>query len=172
MTAPEIRFRPVTEADFPLMTRWLSEPHVRRFYQAEPVTSDDVAQEYGAAVRGEEPTRCDLAVLDGRPFAYFQAYRNADYPEWVEILGRTDGTSVDLYIGEPDCVGRGLGRAALRAYVSDVVFPAWPEEACVYIAHERGNAAALACSRAAGFEPDGAFLEDGKDTVRLRRRRP
>jgi len=32
------------------------------------------------------------------PFAYLQCYRNADYPQWAEIIGVTDGISVDLYI--------------------------------------------------------------------------
>jgi hypothetical protein len=52
----EIEFRPVEESDFPTLTAWLAEPHVRRFYQKTPVTLEQVALEYGPFVRGEEPT--------------------------------------------------------------------------------------------------------------------
>lgn len=75
-----LTFRSLNDRDMPLLTRWLAEPHVRRFYQKTPVAPDEIAAEYGPALRGEEPTLCHLALLDGTPFAYLQCYRNADYP--------------------------------------------------------------------------------------------
>jgi aminoglycoside 6'-N-acetyltransferase len=162
-----MEFRPVEEADFPLLTRWLAEPQVRRFYQKNPITLGEVAAEYGPAVRGEEPSWCDLAVLDGVPFAYLQSYRNADYPPWAELIGTLDGVSVDLYLGEPAYLHRGLGRAALSDYLTGVVRPRFPTERNAYIAHEKINLAALRCSQAAGFHPLRAFLEDGLETILL-----
>ena len=53
-----------------------------------------------ALVRGEEPTICHLAVSEGAPFAYLQCYRNADYPEWVDVIDVNDGISVDLFVGK------------------------------------------------------------------------
>lgn len=159
-----ISFRPVEAGDFPTMTAWLAEPHVRRFYQKQPITLAEVAEEYGPAVRGEEPTLCHLAIAEGRPFGYLQSYLNRSYPEWVETLGRADGISVDLYIGDPTRLRGGYGRAMLRAYVEQVCFAQWPEETRVYIAHETTNGPALACSLAAGFKPLGTFLEDGLET--------
>jgi hypothetical protein len=32
-----------------------------------------------------------LAVNRGVPFAYLQCYRNADYPNWVDIADVNDG---------------------------------------------------------------------------------
>jgi hypothetical protein len=57
----EIEFRPVEESDFPTLTAWFAEPHVRRFYQKTPVTLEQVALEYEPFVRGEEPTIWHLA---------------------------------------------------------------------------------------------------------------
>lgn len=151
----------------PLLTRWLAEPHVRRFYQKTPVAPDEIAAEYGPALRGEEPTLCHLALLDGTPFAYLQCYRNADYPEWVVILGIADGVSIDLYIGDPAFLHRGLGRAALAGYLREVVFARYPEERRATIGHELGNTAALPCSEAAGFRRIGTFIENGTDMVLL-----
>jgi aminoglycoside 6'-N-acetyltransferase len=109
----EITFRPVEERDFPLLTDWLAEPHVRGFYQKTSVSLEEVASEYGPWVRGEEPSICHLAISAGNPFAYLQCYRNADYPEWMDMIGVDGGISVDLYIGESTYLRKGLGRASL-----------------------------------------------------------
>lgn len=169
---PEIGFRRVEAGDFPLMTAWLAEPHVRRFYQKQPVTLAEVAEEYGAMVRGEEPSMGHLALSGGRPFAYLQCYRNADYPQWAAIIGAADGISLDLYIGDPAFVGRGFGQAALAAYLDQVAFPLHPGEDRAYIAHETVNAAALRCSQAVGFRPLRTVFEDGAENLLLAIERP
>ena len=163
----EIEFRPVEESDFPTLTAWLAEPHVRRFYQKTPVTLEQVALEYGPFVRGEEPTICHLAISGDAPFAYLQCYRNADYPEWVDIIEVNDGISVDLFVGEPAYLHRGFGRAALCGYLLEVAFPYYASETRAYIAHEPLNTAALRCSRAVGFRPLRKFLEGGVEMVLL-----
>ena len=162
-----IAFRPLQDADLPMLTAWLAEPHVRRFYQKQPVTLADVTREYGPTIRGEEPSRSHLAIRNGAPFAYLQCYRNVDYPEWCAIIGARDGISVDLFIGDPACLRRGLGQAALGAYLRRVAFPAYPGETRAYIGHELINTAALECSQAVGFRPLRSFLEDGFEMMLL-----
>lgn len=169
---PEIEFRPVEQSDFPTLTAWLAEPHVRQFYQKMPVTLDEVAREYGPSVRGEEPTICHLAISGDAPFAYLQSYRNADYPKWADIIGVNDGISVDLFIGEPTYLRRGFGRAALRGYLRRVAFPYYARETQAYIAHAAVHTAAIRCSRAVGFRLLRTFLEDGVEMLLLRTERP
>lgn len=163
----EIGLRPLEESDFPTLTRWLAEPHVRKFYQKTPVTLQQVAQEYGPSVRGADPTICHLALGGGVPFAYLQCYRNADYPEWVDIIGVNQGISTDFFIGEPSYLRRGFGRAALGSYLRRIAFPHHAGETRAYIAHAAVNAAALRCSQAVGFRPLRPFLEDGTEMVLL-----
>jgi len=161
---PTVGFRPVVETDFPLMNAWLAQAHVRTFFQKEPITLAEVAAKYGPRVRGEVPTHCHLALDEaGRPFGYLQGYRNLDWPDWAAEIDVDGGLSIDLYIGEPDHVGGGYGRAMLGAYVRDIAFPLYPDEARCYIAHAHENIAALACSRAVGFRDLGDFVEDGVD---------
>jgi aminoglycoside 6'-N-acetyltransferase len=167
MPREEITFRPVEEADFSKLTAWLAEPHVRQFYQKTPITLAEVAAEYGPAVRGEEPSICHLAFRGGAPFAYLQCYRNADYPEWAQMIQADDGVSVDLYIGDPAFLDRGFGRAALSAYLPKIAFPSYAHEKRAYIAHELTNEAALQCSKAVGFRPLRTFLENGVETMLL-----
>jgi aminoglycoside 6'-N-acetyltransferase len=163
----EIAFRRLAASDYPMFTAWLNEPHVRRFYQKQPATIAAVADEYGPAVRGEEPTICHLALADGAPYAYLQSYRNADYPEWVDIVGVQDGFCVDLFIGDPAWLGRGFGQLALREYVRRVAFPHHAGETRAYIGHALDNSRALKCSQAVGFRPLRQFVEDGVETMLL-----
>lgn len=160
-----ITFRPLAAADFPLLTRWLAEPHVRRFVQKTPMTLADVTAKYGPRVRGEQPLVCHIASSDGAAFGYMQAYRNRDWPDAAD--GQTDGISLDLHIGEPAFLGRGLGRAMLGAYVRDLALPHFAQTTA-YIAHDLANTAALACSQAVGFTPLREFVEDGEPMLLLR----
>ena len=158
---PRIVFRPVAEADFPMLWRWLAEPHVRLFFQKTPISLAEVAAKFAPRLRGEVPTRCHVALHDGTPFGYLQSYRNANWPEWAEMIGRDGGASIDLHIGDPAFLRRGLGRAMLAAYVRDFVFPHFADLSDVYVAHEITNAAAVAASIAEGFRVVGSFVEAG-----------
>src|SRR5262249_20895748 len=97
----EIDFRLLASADLPMLTAWLAEPHVRTFYQKTPVSLEEVALEYGPVISAQEPTLSHLALSQGKPFAYLQCYRNADYPDWAELIKVVDGISIDLFIGDP-----------------------------------------------------------------------
>ena len=164
---PEITFRRLEQSDLPMLTDWLAEPHLRRFYQKTPVTLEVVAREYGPVIRREEPSSSHLAFRNGEPFAYLQCYRNADYPDWARVIDVADGISIDLFIGKPGYLRRGLGRSALRAYVQRVAFPLYAEEQRAYIGHDLTYTAALRCSEAAGFRPLRPFVEDGVEMVLL-----
>ena len=165
-------FRAVSEADIPLLHDWLNRAHLRRFYQKEPISLAAVADEYGPAIRGEEPSHLHLALLGDRPFGYLQCYRNLDYPDYAREIGLQDGASIDLYMGEQSLLGQGWGKRMERAYVLERVFPLYPREQHCYVLHERGNAAALACSLAAGFQPLRDVVEAGQPSHLLIFRRP
>jgi aminoglycoside 6'-N-acetyltransferase len=160
-SADAIGFRPVTETDLSLLHGWLNRPHLRQFYQKRPITLDEVAAEYAPAIRGEEQGHLHLALQAGRPFGYLQCYRNLEYPDYARELDLRDGASIDFYIGEPDALGRGLGKHMERSYVLDVVFPLYPAESNCYVCHESSNGLALACSQAAGFKPLRDVIEAG-----------
>ena len=162
-----IAFRPLATADFPMLTRWLAEPHVRKFVQKTPMSLEEVTAKYGPRVWGKQPIICHIASEDGVPFGYLQAYRNRDWPDYAQIMGHSEGVSLDLHIGDPTFVGQSLGRAMLGGYVREVALPHYAEHRA-YIAHDLDNAAALACSRSAGFRPLEQFLEDGEVKQLLR----
>ncbi|MCF2527719.1 GNAT family N-acetyltransferase [Yinghuangia soli] len=123
-----ISWRRVTEDDFPLLARWLAEPHVARWWNHE-TTAEAVARDFGPSARGAEPSQDWLASVDGVPCALVQRSFFADYPEYLDELGAfldvPDGTlSLDYLIGERDLVGQGLG----PRIIASAVAKAWADE--------------------------------------------
>ena len=83
------QFRPMSAADLPMVRRWLEAPHVAQWWH-DPDTQF-------ALVSGDldHPAMDQFIVTtDERPFAYLQCYRNADYPEWGNVIEVNDGVGV------------------------------------------------------------------------------
>jgi aminoglycoside 6'-N-acetyltransferase len=163
-----ITFRPLDMSDMPRLARWLMAPHVRQFYQPAPITLAEVVAEYAPMIGERTPTICHIASA-GAPFAYVQSYRNRAYPDWAELIEAQDGISLDLFIGDPAFLHRGLGRALTGAYLEQVAVPHFAGETRAYIAHACANTTALRCSQAAGFRPLREFTEEGVPTLLLAR---
>ena len=112
---------------------------------------DAVIDNYRAAIRGEDPSYHHLAHLGGRPIGLFQHYRIGDDPDYASALALAeDAIGVDLFIGEPDIIGKGHGPALLRAYLRDVAFPFHGLEVCV-IGPSASNTSAIRAYEKAGF---------------------
>ena len=156
MTPPSsgaITFERLGMADLPLMHRWLNTPHVRRWWADEPRTLDEIARHYGARISGEDPTNPFLVLLDDTPIGYIQSYRIADHPDYAEHVlapGDEEAAGIDLFIGEPNLVGRGLGPRLIRQFLRDVVFGA-SDATCCLIGPATDNAAAIRAYEKAGF---------------------
>lgn len=152
------------------MRRWLLEPHVKRWWDdgVKSPYPDAVIEDYREAIRGNDPTYHYLPQIEGRSVGLFQHYRISDSPEYAEALALgEDAIGVDLFIGEPDLVGRGHGPRMLRQFLRDVAFPFHGIDVCV-IGPSVQNIAAIRAYEKAGFralrvaqvpeEPDPEFL--------------
>ena len=129
------------------------EPHVRRWWDDGVKTPypDAVIADYREAIEGRDPTYHYTVGIDGRRAGMLQHYRIADSPEYALALGLgEDAIGVDLFIGEPDLVGRGHGAPMLRAFLRDVAFPFHGIDVCV-IGPSVNNAPAIRSYEKAGF---------------------
>jgi RimJ/RimL family protein N-acetyltransferase len=153
-----IAFAPLREEDVPLVERWLQEEHVARWWR-DPV--DETIEKRRAGIQGRRPTRQFVIVVDDRPAGFIQTYRVADHPEWQELVQVGDGVAgVDLMLGEPDLVGRGLGPRVLSAFTRDVVFVD-PEIDAVVATVEEPNRRSWRAFENAGFRHVRDVQEDG-----------
>lgn len=159
---PEIQFRSLTEDDFKLLHTWLNQPLVREFYQKVPITLAEVADEYRPRLAPQWPARCFIAMFHEEPFAYLQTYTLAAWPEYAALLQLDHGVSIDFYIGEPSCLGRGLGQAMLRQFLDQVLWVLYPAESRCYLAHSASNHRALKASKASDFQYLRNFIREAQ----------
>jgi aminoglycoside 6'-N-acetyltransferase len=154
----EIGFRALGRDDLGLMYEWLRREHVRRWWD-EHESLDDVARHYLPAIEGRRPTDLYLILLDDRPVGFIQAYLVADYPDFAALVGLGAGVAgVDLFLGEEELTGKGLGTEVLRAFVRDVVFAEPTTTACIADPDVR-NTASLRAFEKAGFRRVGEVVE-------------
>lgn len=107
-------------ADHELVVRWRNEPHVAEWWSTDddptPTTFDRVVEKYGPrAEDGSWVTGCIITVGD-RPIGYMQFYPWSGAAAEAREMGipDVDGSyGLDIFIGDPDMVGRGVGSRAV-----------------------------------------------------------
>jgi aminoglycoside 6'-N-acetyltransferase len=113
-----------------------------------------------------------VILENGRSVGLIQTYRVADHSEWGDLVGaEPEAAGVDLFVGEPDAVGRGLGPEVLRAFARTVVFSG-PETTAVVATVEEANHRSWRAFEKAGFRHVRDVKEDGLPhrLMRLERR--
>jgi aminoglycoside 6'-N-acetyltransferase len=152
-----IAFEPLRANDLPLLRQWLGREHVREWWR------DPVELAIEKRLEGIEGDRTEqyLILSDGRPVGMIQTYLVADSPEWEAIVGAQPGLAgVDLLIGEPDAVGRGLGPKVLAQFAREIVF-ANPQTNALVATVEEPNRRSWRAFEKAGFHHVRDVEEDG-----------
>jgi aminoglycoside 6'-N-acetyltransferase len=151
------------------MYEWLRREHVRRWWD-DNETYEDVLEHYLPGLEGAKPVDLYLILLDASPVGFIQTYLLADHPEYAQLVGLGAGVAgVDLFIGEEELIGKGLGVEVLRRFVDDVVFVEPATTACIADPDVR-NAASIRAFEKAGFRRVGEFFDpsDGERHALLR----
>lgn len=116
-----VSFRALARSDFPLLRRWLSEPHVDAWWH-EPLDLAGLEKKYGPRIDGVEPTHVFILEHDTRPVGWIQWYRWSDYPEHsAQLEAEPSAAGLDLSLGEVTSLGTGLGTRALRKFILEVI---------------------------------------------------
>lgn len=139
--------------DLPLLLHWLRQPHVSEWWRGEPADLTSVAAKYGPCIDGDDPTELFVIAESGRAIGMIQRYLIADEPEWArafdDIVDVSDAAGIDYLIGESDAVGRGLGTAAIAAFVA-MVFE-WRCVQSIVVTVQQANRASWRVLERAGF---------------------
>ena len=157
-------------ADYRLLVRWRAEPHVHEWWDPDDPapTYDEVVEHYGPRVRGEEPTAACIIEVHGRPAGYLQYYRWlpwTDDEHELDIRADPATFGLDIHIGEPDLIDRGIGSRAvdlLCTHLEDVEGASW-----VALTTDVTNHRAQRAYEKAGFVKVRQVLEtDTRDGLR------
>jgi aminoglycoside 6'-N-acetyltransferase len=138
---PGLGFRPIGRPDFPLLSQWLSTPHVQNWWR-DPSDAVAVEARYGPVVDGADKTECFVVELDDEPIGFAQRYRLDDNPEWQRSLlvagTPTDGAGIDYFIGVVALTGQGLGPEIIDRFVV-ATWTRYPDVTAVVVNVAAGN---------------------------------
>ena len=147
---PRIAFRRLAPDDLQQVFLWLIRPHVARGYASPPTSFMETVAKFGPRTREDNVVRAYIVEIDGRDAGYVQSYDVASFPDYAARTECEPGTwCMDLLIGEPEFLHRGLGRRVIDRFLREVVFPAGAR-ACVAGPGE-GNVGAVRAFERAGF---------------------
>ena len=147
---PALSFRPLVRDDFAMLSRWLAEPHVAKWW-CSPSDMAYIEHEYGPAIDGADPTELFVLQREDQPIGLFQRYLLDDYPDWAAAVGFTGAAGIDYLIGEPALVGQGIGSRAIRIFTADAL-ARYPGANAVVAAPQQANLASWKALERAGFE--------------------
>ncbi|MBX9922900.1 MAG: GNAT family N-acetyltransferase [Rhabdochlamydiaceae bacterium] len=129
-------FAPLTPDHFPLLHKWMGQPHVWQWWgEGRSWSFHDIQEKYHSYTlgykieQGEKKAISPFVVhFQDRPIGFIQAYNAHDFPRggfYVKDIEQEPSQSIaalDFYIGEPDCIGRGLGAEILKGFLESHVF--------------------------------------------------
>lgn len=167
-----IVLRPATLDDVATLDEWARRPHVIRATTDDPTADEawadaDWADEVARAdALGADVHQVLVAELDGRPIgmvALQDAHREPSH-YWGDVAPGV--RALDIWIGEPDLLGRGHGTEMMRQAIERLF--ADPAATEIVIDPLASNTAAHRFYRRLGFEDVGRRRFDGSDCLVMR----
>ncbi|MFW6089381.1 MAG: GNAT family N-acetyltransferase [Gemmatimonadota bacterium] len=152
----KFEFRPLREADLPLLLEWLDRPHLRETWGPER-TLDDVREKYlPRIIAGEDAAQPYVASLDGEPVGYIQCYRAGSVPGWYPDEPGPGVWGIDQFLADGDRLDQGLGTAMVSQFVERLFRDQAVAE--VRLDPHPENHRAIRCYEKAGFVPAGRIV--------------
>lgn len=152
---PNVALRPATLADVGVLERWDRQPHVIAATTDDPAadTAFEGAHWPDELAVQDEHSRYFIAELRGRPIGAMQIIdphlERTHY--WGEIPPNL--RALDIWIGEPDCLGQGYGETMMRLALARCF--ADPAVIAIVIDPLASNRRAHEFYRRLGFRPVG-----------------
>jgi RimJ/RimL family protein N-acetyltransferase len=145
----EIAMRTVEDGDLPLLETWLRKERIIQWY--------DDADEWLGEIRGRDGKFAFLhhfiVMADSAPIGFGQWYDCFDaQEEWYTVLKPGEMFSIDYLIGEEDYLGRGYGKAIVKALVEQI--KRQQPAAQIVVQPESENTASVRALLANGFVYD------------------
>ena len=157
--------------DYELLVRWRNSPHVRNWWDPDegPMTVASAIEEYRPDTTPSALTTLCIVELRGVPVGFMQFYRWSSYGAEADEVGipyDDMAWGVDVFIGEPDALGQGLGTRMmelLSAYLETE-----RDATSIVLTTEVDNSAAIRCYEKAGFVREARVLDtDTRDGERV-----
>jgi len=135
------------------MLSWLTNPMVNEWYEnRDGTTLDEIIASYRACVIGIDHEHPAIIEWQNKPIGYLQFYetqKETGYHVKEPILAEPNVWAMDIFLGEPDFYGKGIGSASLTLML-DYLFTQMGA-ATVIIDPDVRNVRAIRAYEKAGF---------------------
>jgi aminoglycoside 6'-N-acetyltransferase len=151
----EIKFLPLHSAHFSLLLEWLNADHVRKWWDQDIAWTPELITEkytsYTQGLKDQKPIYAYVFSEDEVPIGYIQYYNIRDFPRDTALPDdmRDKSSALDFYIGDPNYLHKGYGRATLKTFCEEIVWEGC--DAC-FVDPDPKNEAAIKAYESAGFE--------------------
>jgi aminoglycoside 6'-N-acetyltransferase len=154
VTGVQVTLRPLETRDLALISRWLAEPHVARWWRDDSDIAA-VRAHYAPCIAGDDPTEVFAIEVELRPGGLIQRYLISDNPDWAGALPATPVPAdrmagIDYLIGDPGMVGRGIGSTTIGMF-TDLTFLRYPRVDATVVAVQQANTRSWRALERAGF---------------------
>lgn len=159
-----LKLRPATPEDIPVLQHWDSQPHVIA------ATGSDAPPDWAEDIGLTGPAfQTLIGEHGGRPVGVVQIIDPAEEPTHYWGDCEPDQRAIDIWIGETDCLGQGLGTQMMTLAIERCF--AAPEVTAILIDPLATNTDAQRFYRRLGFEVVGPrrFGDDDCTVMRLTR---
>ncbi|XMB72946.1 GNAT family N-acetyltransferase [Mycoplasmatota bacterium WC30] len=113
-----VNFKAISENDISKIFNWLNHDHVSKYWDNKPTTYEEAYNKYTKRIK-KGIIQTYLIVCDETEIGLIQTYINKEL-ELYKIEEKSMG--IDLFIGELDYVGKGIGPIALKKFIKTKCF--------------------------------------------------
>lgn len=157
-----IEFRRVTRDDIPLLRRWIAAAHVAPWW-GEVEAELKLIEEH----LGSDALPMFVFSVEGQAVGFIQSYRPADWPGHGFDDEAPGTLGIDLFIGEEDHLGRGIGVAVIEAFAARLFAQGAP---VIVIDPNLANHRAVRAYEKVGFRAFAQFEDQKRGTTLLMRK--
>ena len=115
-----ISFKRVSKDDISMIVFWIKQPHVLKWWiSAQNKTDKEIYLKYHNRLE-DSSIQMYISYYNDIPIGYLQAYYVSD--EMKHLYSIDNGVEIDLFLGNIEYLGIGLGKRMLQEFISEIVF--------------------------------------------------
>lgn len=153
----KISFKPLSEADFTLLLKWLETPHVKSWWDQDIKWDFELIREkFIGCVKGYKvvdgaanPLCACIIYVDDIPIGYIQMYNAYDFARTVPLVRLPPNLGAfDIFIGEEKYLNKGVGSKAIVQFLKEY----GDSYTHIFVDPQSNNFAAIRTYEKAGFK--------------------
>lgn len=126
-----INFTKLQNSHFPLLLKWLEAPHVKAWWDEDIVWNPElIEQKYNTYIQGykiehgiSKPIHAYIITVDEVKVGYIQYYNAYDFERDEPLINLPASLAAfDIFIGDHNHVGKGIGSKVLRQFCDEYIF--------------------------------------------------